>query len=133
LRPVLSFKTKIAQLKTVKQGKAIGYGDSYVTPRDSQIATLPVGYADGFMRILSNKGVVLVRGQRAPIVGRISMDLSTIDVTGVNRVELGDEVALIGRQGEEEVGAREMAALAGTIPYEILCRIGGRVTRIYRN
>jgi alanine racemase len=133
LRPVLSFKTRVAQLKTVKKGKAIGYGDSYVTPRDSQIATLPVGYADGFMRILSNKGAVLVRGQRVPIVGRISMDLSTIDVSGVTGVELGDEVALIGRQGEEEVGAHEMAALAGTIPYEILCRIGGRVTRIYRN
>ena len=133
LRPVLSFKTCVAQLKTVKKGKTIGYGDSYITTRDSQIATLPVGYADGFMRILSNKGAVLVRGQRAPIVGRISMDLSTIDVTDVTGVEIGDEVVLIGRQGGEEMGASEMAALAGTIPYEILCRIGGRVTRVYRS
>lgn len=133
LRPVLSFKTCVAQLKTVKKGKTIGYGDSYITTRDSQIATLPVGYADGFMRILSNKGAVLVRGQRAPIVGRISMDLSTIDVTDVTGVEIGDVVVLIGRQGGEEMGASEMAALAGTIPYEILCRIGGRVTRVYRS
>ena len=133
LRPVLSFKTRIAQLKIVKRGKAIGYGDSFVTPRISQIATLPVGYADGLMRSLSNKGAVIVRGQRAPIVGRISMDLSTIDVTDVTGVEIGDEVALIGRQGEEEMGVSEMADLAGTIPYEILCRIGGRVTRVYQS
>ena len=133
LRPVLSFKTRIAQLKNVKKGRTIGYGDSYITTEDSQIAALPVGYADGFMRALSNKGAVLVRGQRAPIVGRISMDLSTIDVTDVTGVEIGDEVALIGQQGGEEMGAREMADLAGTIPYEILCRIGGRVTRIYRS
>lgn len=133
LRSVLSFKTCVAQLKTVRKGKAIGYGESFVTTRDSQIATLPVGYADGFMRILSNKGTVLVRGQRVPIVGRISMDLSTIDVTEIKGVEIGDEVVLIGRQGGEEIGASEMAALAGTIPYEILCRIGGRVTRVYQS
>jgi alanine racemase len=133
LRPVLSFKTRVAQLRMVKRGKAIGYGDTYITPRDSRIATLPVGYADGLMRTLSNKGAVLVRGQRAPIVGRISMDLSTIDVSNATGVEIGDEVALIGQQGAEEIGATEMAALAGTIPYEILCRIGGRVTRIYRS
>jgi alanine racemase len=132
LRPVLSFKTCVAQLKTVRKGRAIGYGESFLTTRDSQIAVLPVGYADGLMRILSNKGAVVVRGQRAPIVGRISMDLSTIDVTDVMGIELGDEVVLIGRQGEEEMGASEMAALAGTVPYEILCRIGGRVARVYR-
>ena len=133
LRPVLSFKTRVAQLKTLKKGKAIGYGDSHIAPKDSLIATLPVGYADGFMRSLSNQGAVLVRGQRAPIVGRISMDLSTIDVTDVTGVEIGDEVVLIGQQCGEEMGVSEMAALAGTIPYEILCRIGGRVTRVYRS
>ena len=131
LRPVLSFKTRVAHLKTVKKGISIGYGDSYTTRGNRQVATLPVGYADGLMRILSNRGEVLVRGQRVPIVGRISMDLTTIDVTEVTGVEIGDDVVLIGRQGREEIAASEMAALAGTIPYEILCRIGGRVTRIY--
>jgi alanine racemase len=130
LRPVLSFRTRVMQVRAVRKGNAIGYGDSFTTLRNSQIATLPVGYADGLMRILSNKGEVLVRGQRAPIVGRISMDLTTIDVTDRSGVETGDEVVLIGRQGEKEIGASEMAAQAGTIPYEILCRIGSRVTRV---
>ncbi|MFN8008067.1 MAG: alanine racemase [Terriglobia bacterium] len=131
LRPVLSFKTRVAQIKVVRRGNPIGYGNSFVTVRDSRIATLPVGYADGLMRSLSNKGQVLVRGRRAPVVGRISMDLTTIDVTEIPEAEMGDEAVLLGRQGEGEMGAAEMASLAGTIPYEILCRIGGRVTRVY--
>jgi alanine racemase len=131
LRPVLSFKTRIMQIRKVRSGTAIGYGESFVTGRDSLIATLPVGYADGLLRALSNKGSVLVRGSQAPIVGRISMDLTTIDVTNIAAVQTGDDVVLIGRQSEKSIGAEDMAVQAGTIPYEIFCRIGNRVTRVY--
>ena len=131
LRPVLSFKTRVMQIRKVRKGTTIGYSESYAVPRDSVIATLPVGYADGLLRVLSNKGWVLVRGHQAPIVGRISMDLTTIDVTDIPTVETGDDVVLIGKQGEKAIGAGDMAFQAGTIPYEILCRIGNRVTRVY--
>ena len=99
--------------------------------RPSVIATLPVGYADGLNRLLSNQGSALVRGHKVPIVGLISMDLSLIDVTDVPEVSLGDEVVLIGKQGNFEISVTEVARLAGTIPYEILCNISRRVPRVY--
>ena len=96
-----------------------------------RIATLPVGYADGLSRLLSGRGQVLIRGQRVPIVGRVCMDMTMVDVTHVPDVRVGDEAVLIGRQGAEEITADEVAALTGTISYEVLCRIGPRVPRVY--
>lgn len=131
LAPVLSFKTQVMQVRTVQHGCSIGYGNSFTACRDSRIATLPVGYADGLTRALSNCGHVLIRGRRLPIVGKISMDLTLVDSTEAANVEVDDEAVLIGRQGNQEIFVEELADLAQTIPYEILTRIGARVPRIY--
>jgi len=132
LKPVLSWKSRILQLKKVPKGSGVSYGQTFVTNRESRIATIPVGYADGYHRLLSNRGAVLVRGRRAPIVGKICMDLTMIDVTDIGGVESGDEVILLGRQGEGAVSADEMAGWAETISYEILTSIGARVPRVYQ-
>jgi alanine racemase len=131
LRPVLSLVTRIAFLKQVPAGVSISYGRTFVTKRESVIATLPVGYADGYSRGLSNKGEALVRGRRAPVAGRVCMDMCMIDVTDVPGVREGDEVVLLGSQSGERVLADEIAEKTGTIPYEVLCGIGSRVPRIY--
>jgi alanine racemase len=131
LMPVLSLVTRIAFLKNVPAGVPISYGRTFTTRRESLIATLPVGYADGYSRGLSNKGEALVRGARAPIVGRVCMDMCMIDVTGIAGVREGDEVALIGGQGKERITADELAEKTGTISYEVLCGISARVPRIY--
>jgi alanine racemase len=131
LNPLLSFKTQIMQLKRVSPGISIGYGGAYTTTRASVIATLPVGYADGLNRLLSNRGSVLLRGQKVQIVGRISMDLTLIDVTDVPEASLGDEIVLIGRQGNLEISAEQIAQLTGTIAYEVLCGITQRVPRVH--
>jgi alanine racemase len=133
LKPVLSWKTRVLQLKRVPKGTSLGYGRTFVTTRESVIATLPVGYADGYQRLISNRGWVLVRGCRAPVAGRVSMDLTTIDVTDIDGTKQGDEVVLIGRQGDETISADEMASWANTISYEILTSIGARVPRIHQN
>lgn len=133
LEPVLRWSTQIARIKQLPPGSPIGYGSTFVTTRDSLIATLPVGYGDGYNRALSNCGEVLVRGQRAPVVGRVSMDLVTIDVTDIPGVRYGDEAVLIGEQGGERITAEEIAAKIGTIPYEVLCAISVRVPRIYES
>lgn len=131
LSPVLSFKTQVMQLRTIQRGHSIGYGNSFTATRDSRIATLSVGYADGFIRALSNCGHVLIQGQRLPIVGKISMDLTLVDATESTRIEVGDEAVLIGKQSDQEICVEELAGLAQTIPYEILTRIGSRVPRVY--
>ena len=131
LKPVLSWKTKIIQLKKVPKGSSISYEQTFVTRRESLIATLPVGYADGYKRLLSNRGAVLVRGQRAPITGLVTMDLTMADVTGIRGVQQGDEVVLLGKQGEDTISADEMAQWADSISYEILTSISTRVPRIY--
>jgi alanine racemase len=131
LRPVLSWKTRIMQLKKVPAGTSISYGQTFVTQRPSIIATLPLGYADGYRRSLSNRGEVLIRGKRAPVAGRVCMDLTMVDVTGIANVQLGDEVVLLGRQDNAEITADEMAAWANTISYEILTSISARVPRIH--
>ena len=131
LAPVLNFKTQVMQVRTVRRGCSIGYGNSFTANRDSRVATLSVGYADGLMRALSNRGQVLIRGQRLPIVGNISMDLTLVDATEAGQVEVGDEAVLIGRQGNQEIRVEELSGLAQTIPYEILTRIGARVPRVY--
>jgi alanine racemase len=131
LEPILRWRTKIMRLKELPPGHAIGYGTTFHTRRISRIATLPVGYADGYRRGLSNRGEVLVRGQRAPVVGRVSMDLVTIDVTEIDGAAVGDEVVLLGRQGTDEISAEEIASKLDTISYEIFCGISKRVPRRY--
>jgi alanine racemase len=129
IAPVLRWRTEIMRLKELPAGHAVGYGTTFHTRRPSRIATLPVGYADGYDRRLSNNADVLVRGQRAPVVGRVSMDLVTIDVTDIEDASVGDEVVLLG----DGITAEELAARSGTISYEILCRISERVPRVYRD
>lgn len=131
LRPVLEWKTRITFLKEVPAGVGLSYGHAFHTVRPSLIATVPVGYADGLRRNLSNQLALLVRGRRCPQVGRITMDMSLIDVTGLRgQVELGDEVVIIGRQGDEEITADELAEKLGTINYEVASAISHRVRRI---
>jgi len=132
LKPVLSWKTKIVYLKEVPPGTGISYGATFITEEKRKIATLPLGYADGYFRLLSNKGEVLINGQRAPIRGRVCMDQFMVDVTDVSDVEIGDEVVLIGEQGDDEITATELADLIGTINYEITCSISKRVPRVYK-
>jgi len=130
-RPVMSLSTRIMLLKTVPAGTPLGYGRTFVTSRESRIATLAIGYEDGLSRALSNKGRVIVRGQFAPIVGRVSMDLTIIDVTGITGVTTGDEVAIIGSQGANRISAEDIAQSIGTISYEVTCRVSERVPRLY--
>ena len=131
VKPVLTWKTRILSLREMPAGQALGYGGTYVTKAPSRIAMLPVGYADGLNRGLSSGGRVIVREHYAPIVGRISMDLTMVDVTGIPGIEVADEVILLGSSDGLSVDAREHAELAHTIPYEILCAISKRVPRRY--
>ncbi len=131
LHPALRLRTAITQLKEVARGESVSYGRTFVAPRGIRVATLPVGYADGCGRLLSNRGQVLIRGRRVPIIGRVCMDMTMVDVSGLTEVRVGDEAVLIGRQGAEEITADEVAEIQGTISYEILCRIGPRVPRVY--
>jgi len=131
LRPVLSLTTRILLLKRVPPGTPISYGRTFVTRRESLIAVLPIGYADGYPRALSNAGRVLVRGRAAPVVGRVCMDLTMVDATDVPDAAEGDEAVVIGAQGAAAITVEEVAAGAGTIAYEILCGIGPRVPRRY--
>jgi alanine racemase len=133
LRPVMSLHSRIMLLKDVGEGEKLGYGCSFETSRESLIATIPIGYDDGYRRALSNRGRVIVKGKFAPVVGRVSMDLTLIDVTDVPGVSLDDQVILIGRDSELSITAEEVAETAGTISYEITCGISSRVPRIYVN
>jgi alanine racemase len=132
-RPVMSLRTRIMLLKTVPAGNPLGYGGTFVTARESRIATLPIGYEDGLSRDLSNRGKVIVRGELAPIVGRVSMDLTLVDVTDVSGAAVGDEVVIIGSQGPSLITAEEIAARCGTISYDVTCRISDRVPRVYQS
>lgn len=131
LKPVMSISTRISHLKKVAKGETLGYSRTFQTRRDSIIATIPIGYQDGLPRILSNKGRVLINGQFAPIVGRISMDWTILDVTDIPNVTLEDEVTIIGEQNDLRISAEEIAQLSNTISYEITCGINRRVTREY--
>ena len=131
LRPVLSWKTRVLTVKGIAAGQAVGYMGTYVTKERSRVAVLPVGYADGYPRLLSNRGRVIVRGEYAPVVGRVSMDLTIVDVGHIPGVAVGDEVVLIGESGGKRVDAVELARLCETIPYEILCGLSQRVPRVY--
>jgi alanine racemase len=134
LRPVMSLSSRVVAVKGVRPGEAVGYGARFMAARPSTLAVVPAGYADGLDRRLEGRGAVLVRGRRAPIVGAVSMDMLTIDVTEIPEVGPGDEVTFLGRCGDEveqTIDAREMASWIGTIPYEVLCRLGARVERQY--
>ena len=131
LQPVLSLKTCIAQLRLVQTGDRVSYNGTFTAGRSTRIAILPIGYADGLSRRLSNRGVVLIRGQRVPIVGLVCMDMVMVDVTTIPDVMVGDEVVVIGHQGKEKITAKDIAEWTGTIPYEVLCAISPRVPRIY--
>jgi alanine racemase len=131
LRPVMSLHTRIIYLKNVPAGTSLGYGRTFTAKRESLIATMPIGYADGLRRVHSNNGAVIVRGRRAPIVGRVSMDLTLVDVTDVDRVSVGDEAVLLGEQGNERIFAEDLAVEEGTVSYEVVCGVSARVPRIY--
>ena len=134
LQPVMSLTSRVVAVKGLRPDEAVGYGSRFRAEAPTTIAVVPAGYADGLDLRLEQRGQVLIRGRRAPIVGAVSMDMITVDVTAVDAVQPGDEVVLIGRQGDEvwqQIDVREMAAAIGTIPYEIVCRIGARIERQY--
>jgi alanine racemase len=131
LRPVLSLKARLMRVMELAPGQTVSYGRTWRAHRPSRIGLIPCGYADGLPRALSNRGWVLVRGRRVPIVGRVCMDMTMVDLTTVPEAQVGDEVVIIGRQGDEEVTADEIASLCYTISYEILCGIGPRVPRVF--
>ena len=130
VKPVMSLRSRVAAVKGVRPGESIGYGGRFIARRPTAMAIVPAGYADGLDTRLEGRGAVLVRGRRVPIVGAVSMDMIALDVTGL-AVEPGDEVVITGRQGDEEITVAEMARWVSTIPYELLCRVGARVERVY--
>lgn len=132
LTPALSLYSRIVYCKEIKTGTPVSYGGTFIAPKDMRIATIPVGYGDGYPRSLSGKGYVLVRGQRAPILGRVCMDQFMVDVTEIPKVEQGDRVTLIGRDGDKEISMEELGELSGRFNYELACDLGKRVPRIYR-
>jgi alanine racemase len=132
LRPAMTVGTRILSVRKLHKGTPVSYGRTFVTERESLVAVLPVGYADGYGRILSNNAEVLVGGRRAPVIGRVCMDLMMVDVTDVEGVAEGDEAVLIGKQGGEEITVHEIARRAGTISYEVLTTLGSRSKRVYK-
>jgi alanine racemase len=130
LSPVLAWKTQVTSLRTLKAGEQAGYGRTFTAARETRLALLPVGYADGLNRLLSNRGHVLLQGKKAPIAGRVSMDQTIVDVTDIPAAAIGDEVVLLGSQGSRSVTAWDHADLLDTIPWEVLCAISSRVPRV---
>jgi alanine racemase len=130
LRPALSLHSRIVHVKGLRPGEGTGYGLHAVADGPRTIAVVPAGYADGLDRRMAGRAFMLVRGKRVPVVGSVCMDMTTIDVTGMD-VSTGDEVVIVGEQGSEEIGMREVAASIGTIPYELLCRVGTRIERVF--
>jgi alanine racemase len=133
LRPVLSLTTRIAQIRLIQPGDTVSYNRTFVATRPTQIAILPIGYSSGVSRHLSNRGQVLIRGQRASIAGIVCMDMVMVDVTEITDVSVGDEVVLIGQQGTERITAQDIADWTGTISYEVLCAISPQIPRLYRS
>jgi len=132
LTPIMTFKTRLMQMKRVAAGTGVGYGHTFVTRRESTIGILPVGYADGYRRGLQHGCEVLIGGRRAPVIAAVSMDLTEIDLTDVPGVAVGDEVILWGRSGDDTISVNDVARIAQTISYEMLCTVGRRVSRVYR-
>jgi alanine racemase len=131
LRPALALKSRVARVRTLPAGASISYGCTYVTAEPTCVALIPAGYGDGYHRILSNRGAVLIRGKRAPILGRVCMDQFVVNVSDIPGVRLNDEVVLIGRQGEGHIPAEEVARWAETINYEVTTSLMPRLTRVY--
>ena len=131
IRPALQWLSRVTHVKTLPAGREISYGGTYVTTGETRVATVPVGYADGYCRALSGKFHVLIRGKRAPILGRVCMDQMMVDVTDIPDVQLNDRVVLVGRSGDEEITVETIAAAAGSFNYEFICGISRRVPRIY--
>jgi alanine racemase len=131
LRPVLTWKSRILSIKTIRKGESVSYGRSWIAENDEQVAVVPVGYHDGYDRGLSPGGQVLVEGQRAAVVGDVCMDNMVILITGNPKVRLWSEVVLMGSQGDQSVTPLDMAKWSHTIPWEVLCRIGRRIPRVY--
>jgi alanine racemase len=128
----MSLKSRVLQLKKLPRGHSVSYGRTFICQRETLIAVVPIGYADGYSRVLSNCGEILIKGKRAPVIGIVCMDLTMVDATDIPGVKAGDEVVLIGKQGNDFISAQEVAEKTGTISYEILCRIGQRIPRLYR-
>jgi alanine racemase len=131
MRPVLALKAKIAVVKALRAGESVGYDRTWQAPHDTRLGLLPLGYADGYDRLLSNRGEVLVRGRRCPIVGRICMDVTIIDLTPVPEAQAGDTAVLVGEQGGETVQVHDLAELCGTVVQEIVARFSSRLPRVY--
>jgi alanine racemase len=131
MRPVLALKAKIAVITPLRAGESVGYDRTWRAPQDTRLGLLPLGYADGYDRLLSNRGEVLVRGRRCPIVGRICMDVTIIDLTGVPEAQVGDTAVLVGEQGGEAVQVHDLAELCGTVVQEIVSRFSSRLPRVY--
>ena len=131
LKPALKWRTEIVSLRTISAGDAVGYDGTFVARRSTRIATLPIGYGDGLLRSASNKAIALVSGQRCPFIGNVAMDLSAIDITRVMSPSIGDEVVLVGSQGDETLTAFDLADAMGTLPYEVLTNVSRRVPRFY--
>lgn len=131
LKPLLEWKSHVVYIKKIPEGEGVSYGSTFVTSRPTVVGTIPVGYADGYARQLSNKGRVLIKGQSAPIIGRICMDQFMVDLTDLHNIQEGDEVTLIGYDGEEHIAVEELAELSGRFNYEFVCDISKRVPRIY--
>lgn len=130
IKPVLTWKTRVVQIKDVAEGAFIGYGCTYKTTRPTKLAVIPVGYYDGYDRLLSNSSYVLISGKRAPLRGRVAMNFITADVTDIPSIQLEDEVVLLGHQGQEKISAEYLASLCGTINYEIVTRINPKILRL---
>jgi len=132
IKPAMTFKSRVSYIKEVPSGTGISYGIKHITSSPTIIATIPVGYADGYNRLLSNKGQVIINGKKFPVVGRVCMDLIMVNIGTDNSIEIGDEVILFGKQGTMEFGVYEICNIVDTIPYEVCCWISKRVPRIYK-
>ena len=133
IRPILSLKTRIAFLKEVRKGRAFSYGATHTAGRDTRVATLPIGYSHGYRVGFSNKAFVVIRGHKCPVIGRVTMDQTLVDVGHVPAVRRWDEVTVIGSEGRSQVSAADLAAISQTIPYEIVCSIHSRIPRVYKD
>lgn len=131
LKPAIQLKTVISQLKTIEKNTAVSYGGKFITKRKTKIATVPIGYADGYLRVLSGKAYMLINGQKAKVVGRICMDQLMLDVTDVDNININDEVVVFGKSKDAEITLDELSAMMGTINYEFLCLLSKRIPRIY--
>ncbi len=133
IEPAMTFKTQVLYIKKLGRGESVSYGRIFISDKDTEIATMPVGYADGYNRLLSNKGEVLINGKKFPVVGRVCMDLIMVDLGLDHDVKIGDDVILFGKQNTEEITVRSICEKCNTIPYEVTCWVSGRVPRIYKN